>query len=74
MGFGVNQNFRLMLDLYSDSARRGDSEGLYRLGECYEQGLGVEENFTTALNYYRQAADYEHPSAAMRAIEVRFCF
>lgn len=34
----------------------GDSTALLFLGQCYEKGLGVQQNLSKALEYYRQAA------------------
>ena len=40
-----------------------DSEGLYSLGVCYENGLGVECNECKAAELYSQAAKLGHTGA-----------
>lgn len=38
------------------AAEGGDNTALLFLGQCYEKGLGVRQNLSTALEYYRRAA------------------
>lgn len=40
-----------------------DSEELLNTGECYEKGIGVDEDLETALYYYQKAAETGSPVA-----------
>ena len=43
----------------------GDAEACYRLGVLYDYGAGdAQQNFTSALEWYRTADAYGHPQAA----------
>ncbi|MEG2772353.1 MAG: SEL1-like repeat protein, partial [Alistipes sp.] len=35
-----------------DKAKRGDSQAQYRVGVYYEQGVGVEQDYTEAVEWY----------------------
>ncbi|HEV8052445.1 MAG TPA: hypothetical protein VGP47_08120 [Parachlamydiaceae bacterium] len=41
---------------YDFAARQGYSPAQFRLGEIYENGLGVIQDMKVALNYYELAA------------------
>uniref|UniRef100_A0A3B4BBP3 DAP3 binding cell death enhancer 1 n=1 Tax=Periophthalmus magnuspinnatus TaxID=409849 RepID=A0A3B4BBP3_9GOBI len=38
------------------AAESGDNTALLFLGQCYEKGLGISQNLSKAVDYYRQAA------------------
>ncbi len=38
-------------------AEKGDAEAQYELGEMYEKGQGIEQNYAKALEWYRKAAE-----------------
>ena len=40
-----------------DKAHQGDVAAMVRLGECYENGAGVQHDSTLALQWFRKAAD-----------------
>ena len=40
-----------------DKAHKGDVAAMVRLGECYENGAGVQHDSTLALQWFRKAAD-----------------
>ncbi len=44
-------------------AKTGDSEAQYDLGYMYENGLGVGQDKSRALELYQSAADQGHPRA-----------
>ena len=49
------------LEWYKAAAKQGEQLGQCRLGEYYYQGLaGLPVNYTTAYNYFKQAAEQEH--------------
>jgi uncharacterized protein len=39
------------------AAERGSTAGMQSLGWCFEQGVGVDQNYESALLWYRAAAD-----------------
>ena len=45
---------------YEKRAAAGDSEAMYWLGKMYEWGLGVKEDVTKGLDWYRKAAEAGH--------------
>lgn len=45
-------------------AARGDPDALFNMGQAYRLGRGVPENRTSAIDYYRRAADKGHVAAA----------
>lgn len=42
---------------YTAEAEKGNSDAMCHLGEMYQNGQGVEENFREALKWYKKAAD-----------------
>lgn len=42
------------------AAEKGHKKAQYRLGRCYDKGLGVEENNETAFQWYAKAAAQDH--------------
>ena len=57
------------------AAELGHIEALYYLGRCYEEGIGVSENMTTAVDCFEKAALKKHRhsmySAGMCCIELK---
>ncbi|KAF0491302.1 NACHT domain-containing protein [Gigaspora margarita] len=47
---------------YVDFYDMNNSNGIFWLGQCYEYGIGVEENIDKAFIYYQQSADMGHVS------------
>ena len=43
--------------LYKDAAKAGDVDAQYNVGYCYENGEGVEQNYSEAAKWYRKAAE-----------------
>ncbi len=44
-------------------AEQGFAEAQYALGECYEEGEGVEQDLEEAAKWYRLAAEQGHEDA-----------
>ena len=42
------------------AAEKGNSTALYKLGQLYEDGTGVEKNINKAIYWYRKAASKNH--------------
>lgn len=50
----------------------GEICSYYFLGECYENGKGVEVNLETAFAYYQQAADWKHAKSQSKVGDFYF--
>ena len=64
---GLNKNedqstqwYRRAIDGYEKRAAAGDSEAMFWLGKMCELGLGVKEDTTKELDWYRKAAEAGH--------------
>eukprot|EP01043_Picozoa_sp_COSAG02_P058352 COSAG02_NODE_7248_length_3097_cov_22.393596_1_plen_490_part_00 len=57
---------RASRDIYRMMATQGDSEAQYKLGNCYYQGRGVEEDKAEAVKWYQRAAEQGHSAAQCR--------
>lgn len=56
-GLGINSDSFLSTYWFRKAAEQNNSAGLYWLGECYENGVGVEKDESEALSYYRKSAE-----------------
>ena len=63
----ITQNDETAADWYRKAALQGDAAGQYRLGVCYEWGIGVPKNDLLALEWYTKAA---HGSNQMAQYEL----
>lgn len=52
-----------MTKQYRMAAECGHVEAQYRLGECFMNGWGIEDNPQEAAVWFKEAADQEHPVA-----------
>ena len=71
MGYGVEENNYIAIDLFRDAYRLGVPEGAYMVGECYFYGYGVEENDTIAVSWYKKSAALGY-NVAMR--DLGYCY
>ena len=62
-GLGVEQNYKVALDLFLRAANQYDPEALYNLGLMYKNGTGVRMNYGEALRWFRMAAAQGYPLA-----------
>ena len=44
-------------------ANQGDAEALYQLGNCYQNGDGVEQDIKKAVEWWLKASDLGHEKA-----------
>ena len=56
-------DFETALKEWRPLAEQGDSYAQYNLGLMYDYGLGVIEDYTLAVYWYRQAAEQGHAKA-----------
>ena len=59
----VNRILGEASEYFRNAADRGDANGLYNLGMCYMQGLGVPQDDQIAFGRFQSAAEKEHPEA-----------
>lgn len=56
-------DFKMALEIFEKMAQSGDPEALYRLGELYEEGHGVKQDYNEAARLYEQSAEKGHTNA-----------
>jgi len=66
---GLDDAYERLFQAQLAIAQKGDPQGMYHLGEMYENGLGTEENHEKALEWYDRAAKGGHPLAKRRLDE-----
>lgn len=59
----ASNDYQSAVKLYLQSAELGDADALYKLGQCYMEGKGVEANDSIACAYYEQAGELGHAEA-----------
>ena len=45
------------VELFTKQAEEGQAQAMYNLGACYENGMGVPRNFSTALDWFVKAGE-----------------
>ncbi|MDX1294912.1 MAG: phospholipase A [Sulfurimonadaceae bacterium] len=55
--------------LFEQAASEGSREAKYRLGEFYEKGLGVDQNLTAAMRFYKEASEFYHDESNASSAE-----
>jgi TPR repeat protein len=61
--YGIEQNIAKAFALYTRSAAAGVPEAIYRLGECYRNGIGTAQDQRKAFELLFQAARRDYPLA-----------
>ena len=46
--WGLDADVTKAFELYRESASEGDAGGMYNLGRCYLEGIGIEKDMDTA--------------------------
>ena len=59
----VPKNYSIAVDFYRKAAAANDPEGMFMLGECYNNGHGVEKNNETGHFWLSKAVALGHPNA-----------
>lgn len=49
--------------LYQQAANSGNIAATYKVGKCYQNGIGTQTDLNKALQYFQEAADEDHPDA-----------
>ncbi|KAJ3412433.1 hypothetical protein HDV05_000737 [Chytridiales sp. JEL 0842] len=60
---GNPKNLTVALKMYGSAAKRGDAVSMFKLGRCYELGIGTEPELSLAAKWYTRAARERHPYA-----------
>ena len=53
---GIAINHEEAFKWYAKAADEGDSDGMWRLGMCYENGMGVNMDWDMAREWYEKAS------------------
>lgn len=56
----VLKDYRQALDIFNTAAEQGHQTAQFYLGKMYAQGLGVEQNYQTALEWLKKASHPQH--------------
>lgn len=57
-GFGgKEQNYEQAAKYFQSAANRGNAEAQYRLGYCYDKGLGVDQDYQEAAKWFELSAN-----------------
>lgn len=57
---GVSVNYEEAVKWYTMAAEHENTDGMWRLGNCYKYGHGVSQNHTRAFELYQNAANKEN--------------
>lgn len=66
LGIGMTKNLAQAVLIYSQAAEKGCAEAAYHLGELYEKGEGLPQDYQCAIDWYTKAVSLYHPSAEER--------
>ena len=58
------QDYETVLEYYSAPAETGNAKGQWGLGKLYENGLGVEQDYERAADYFLKAVELGETSEA----------
>ncbi len=69
-GDGVKTDHKKAFDYYLISAKKGNPETQYKIGNCYETGEGTEKNMEEAMVWYKRSADQGYQDAIQRIADL----
>ncbi len=64
------KNMSKSVELWSRSASLGQVNAMFKLGQCYMKGKGVEMNIEKAVELYRKAASAGNSHAEIKLKEL----
>ena len=64
------QDIEEVVRLWEGAAEKGNANAQYNLGIMYDQGHGVDVNFSKAIKWYEKAAEQGHAKAQERIKEI----
>src|SRR5690242_7922357 len=62
----VASNFQQAVTIWEKAAEQGSDKAQFYLGDCYENGHGVDRDVTNAANWYKKASEQGNPDAQCR--------
>lgn len=68
--FFENEQYKKAFYVYSIFAVQGNPTAQYIIGVCYDNGQGIEQDVTQAVNWYCKAAEQGHEWAIKRLKEL----
>ena len=68
------ENYEEAVKWYTKAAEQGDADAQYKLGRCYYEGKGVEEDKEEAVKWYTKAAEQGNADAQYKLGEYYGCF
>lgn len=66
-------NYKNIFSLYERAGRMGNDDAVYKMGEAYKYGYGVEKNPAKSLRYYRLATEKGNLDAYEAIIDAYEC-
>ena len=63
-GIIIPQDIPAAVRKYQEMSEKGLAYAQFRLGQCYESGIGTNQNLTTALSYFKQSQEHGIVEAA----------
>ena len=66
LGIGMAKNLAQAVLIYSQAAEKGCAEAAYHLGELYEKGEGLPQDYKQAIDWYAKAVSLYNPLAEER--------
>ncbi len=67
----VDDNWKNVFDFQTKMAGYGNIKAQYILGEMYEEGRGVKQNYVKAIEWYSKAEKSGHTNAATRISQLK---
>ena len=65
-----SENNTIIFEKYKELSEKAYAPAMFELANCYEQGLGVEQNFEKAVELYEKSAKLENIDAMERLYEI----
>ena len=66
LGIGMPKNLEQAVLIYTQAVEKGCAEAAYHLGELYENGKELPQDYHHAIGWYSKAITLFHPTAATR--------
>lgn len=63
----------MAVPLFKELADEGDAKSMVELANCYDEGLGIEQDYEVAKKLYEKAAEQDEPEALLNVGFNYFC-
>ena len=71
-GYGIEQDIPKAVDFFLESAKKGYIEALYKLGCIYRDGIGFDQSYEQAIEYFKLLVD-KHSEAMYEFALLYYC-